>query len=132
MNKIVWLGIAGLMEGRAKNPRDVYPAEANEEMVHVYRVRSQRTRDKYIVKWKGTSTKSKCTCKDWSWNQVCKHIRAVRRHRRITRQNLDEEDMDALENEELDNTFEDVEDQVLNEAEQLQGQILGLRWGPEY
>lgn len=132
MRKIKWLGVKGLIEATVKNPRDVFPIEANEELPHVYKVRSQRTREKYIVKWKGKCTNSKCSCKDWSWNQVCKHIRAVRRHRKTTKKYLKEEDKDAFEDENLDNTFSEEEDQVLNEAEQLQGQILGLRWGQEY
>lgn len=31
----------------------------------------------YLVRWKGSVKKSECTCVDWGWNQLCKHVRGV-------------------------------------------------------
>lgn len=48
-----------------------------------FRVKSQSEKKlRYRVQWTGASNGSTCTCKDYKWSQVCKHIRAVRRWRR--------------------------------------------------
>lgn len=135
--KILWVGADGLITVPTFNPKHVYPIEATPLTPHTYKVRSQRWAENfnkvwYKVKWKGSCTTSSCKCPDWAWNQVCKHIRAVRRHRRITKRSLPEEDKDAFEDENLETTFSEEDDKVLNEGEEIQGQLLGLRWGPEY
>lgn len=102
--------------------------EATVEAPSIFKVHSQSKDKWYKVIWAGSSASSSCKCKDYKWNQVCKHIRAVRRWRLKTK------DMwhGGLDYEQLDKTFaSDDEDDMGNLAEQIDRNIKILQFGPD-
>lgn len=85
-----------------------------------FRVKSQSEKNRlYRVDWTGASLGSSCTCRDYKWDQVCKHIRAVRRWRR-EQEYFGQHTVysGALDGEILEHTFEsDGEEDIANAIE---------------
>ncbi len=94
------------------------PSEPADEFSPLrFRVMSQVNPGKwYTVYWTGRAISSSCTCRDYNWKQVCKHIRGVRRWRRKQRNALVEKG--DLEDELLDASFE--EGTVYDTANQIE------------
>lgn len=109
------------------DPVTAFPEPADEMSPLKFRVQSQSGRGSYIVHWTGHSNTSTCSCPDYKWKQVCKHIRSVRLWRESQKESLvNKED---LEGELLDRTFEELTPEDLgNQAEELdrQGRILAF------
>lgn len=110
------------------DPEYGFPGDASHSTPIRYRVPSQVSDRHYKVDWTGHSTSSSCTCKDFHWGQVCKHVRTVRRWR----EEMKKAQPHAVgEDEVLDQTFSEEEDKVHNEAEELEAKALAIQWGPD-